>query len=72
MNGNKLNVQDLDAVYTRATAKGQESVSTERTKVDVVREYQAYNASNKNTKEIVITSDQWAVYQDAKANTSIL
>ena len=70
LNGQKLLVKSTDEVYEEATGNGK--VSTERDKINVVREYQNFKAMSVYPKDITLTADQWAIYQDVKDNTSIL
>ena len=70
LNGQKLLVKSTDEVYEEATDNGK--LSTERDKINVVREYQNFKAMSVYPKDITLTADQWAIYQDVKDNTSIL
>lgn len=72
LNGGTLQVKQLDDLYTAIVTTDDGVVETQRDKVSVVREYQSYKASDTKAKDLTLTADQWAVYQDAKANTNIM
>ena len=73
LNGNAVTVVQIDDLYKKAVTPNKgEAVQTERDEVSVVRDYQRFQGMNPKAKEVNLTTDQWAMYQDIKENTNIL